>query len=427
MTIDSKIRILTAVVFVICLVLASLFFYHVGILHRHAQVQSSLQELIGKTFALRTITFEYLLFREEGTLEEWNRKAAEVGPVLDAIQPLEENMGKQALAAIRTDLDALAKMLGELSAGGGKGEKQRLIVSQSLVKSQAIEEASVTLVRQANSRMTEKQNMAIRIFFISLVVLGLLLSAGVLFVVLGLLRPLKEIKNCMVGIQGGNMNLRTGIRRHDEIGFMAAAFDQMVEKIATLFHDQKEVEAELRQSEDNFKRLVKHLPIPLCFFHQDGALNYINDQFVNDYGYSEQEIPTLNAWWRLAYPDPDYRRVVVSDWEDAVERARFESREIAPREQRIACRDGTVRMVLVSTGILGGDLLLAFVDLTDRIGAETEVRRLNEELEKRIAERTEELKRAVAGLEEMNRVFVGRELKMAELKGRIAMLEKERS
>jgi len=427
MTINRKIKVFTAVVFTIYLSLALLFYYHVRVLQRHVQTQNSFQALIGKTFALRTITFEFLLFREEGTLGEWNRKAAEVRQILTDVEPGEENLEKPALMEIRNDLDALAKLLGELAASGGTGEKRRLIASQTLVKSQAIEETSVALARRAHARMMEKQNLAIRIFLVSFIVLAALLSAAVLFVVLALLRPLIKIKNCMEGIQGGRMDLRTGIRRHDEIGFLAAAFDQMIERIAALFHDQKEVEAELRQSEDNIRRLVKHLPLPLCFFHRNGALNYINDQFVKDFGYTEQDIPTLDAWWRRAYPEPDYRQAIVAAWETAVDRARSENSKITLHEHRVACRNGGVRMVLVSASILGGDFLLAFMDLTERIDAEMEVRRLNEELEARIAERTAELKKAVAGLEELNRVFVGRELKMAELKRRIAMLEQDRS
>ena len=52
-----------------------------------------------------------------------------------------------------------------------------------------------------------------------------------------------------------------------------------------------------------------------------------------------------------------------------------------------------------------------------------ELEQLNTQLEKKVAERTAELKDAVARLEELNRVFVGRELKMAELKKRIEELE----
>lgn len=54
-----------------------------------------------------------------------------------------------------------------------------------------------------------------------------------------------------------------------------------------------------------------------------------------------------------------------------------------------------------------------------------EIKRLNENLEQKVNERTAELKKTITQLEEMNRAFVGRELKMAELKERNAELEKK--
>jgi len=62
-------------------------------------------------------------------------------------------------------------------------------------------------------------------------------------------------------------------------------------------------------------------------------------------------------------------------------------------------------------------------DIALRKVAEENIRQLNEQLEKKVAERTAELKNTIAQLGELNRVFVGRELKMAELKTRIAELE----
>lgn len=63
-------------------------------------------------------------------------------------------------------------------------------------------------------------------------------------------------------------------------------------------------------------------------------------------------------------------------------------------------------------------------ELTERKKAEEELRRLNEELDQRVRERTSELSKKNATLETMNRFLVGRELRMIELKERIAELEK---
>lgn len=66
-------------------------------------------------------------------------------------------------------------------------------------------------------------------------------------------------------------------------------------------------------------------------------------------------------------------------------------------------------------------------DITDRRRAEEEIHKLNIELEQRIRERTKELEAKNAELQRMNKLFVGRELRMIELKERIKEMEERRT
>jgi PAS domain S-box-containing protein len=62
-------------------------------------------------------------------------------------------------------------------------------------------------------------------------------------------------------------------------------------------------------------------------------------------------------------------------------------------------------------------------DITELKRAEEEASRFNKELEQRVKWRTSELEQRNAQLDKMNRLFVGRELRMKELKEKIAQLE----
>jgi hypothetical protein len=73
------------------------------------------------------------------------------------------------------------------------------------------------------------------------------------------------------------------------------------------------------------------------------------------------------------------------------------------------------------------EMAVSLVEALRRNKAEEEVTKMNLELEKRVHERTEDLAAKTAELERINRVFVDRELKMRELKARIAEMEKHSS
>ncbi|MHB8093489.1 MAG: PAS domain S-box protein [Candidatus Aminicenantales bacterium] len=136
----------------------------------------------------------------------------------------------------------------------------------------------------------------------------------------------------------------------------------------------KKAEAVLRENERNFEQLIRLAPIPMWFVNRKGVLKYFNDRFLKTFGYTHEDIPTVEEWRRRAYPDEPYRRRVVESWEAAVKRAALTGADIEPIEGRVTCKDGAVRIIEISGIMIADDLLQTFIDITDRKKAEDALR-----------------------------------------------------
>lgn len=138
--------------------------------------------------------------------------------------------------------------------------------------------------------------------------------------------------------------------------------------------ERKLTEIALQDSERRFRVLVQRLPLPLGYVDTNSAVIYLNDRFIETFGYTLEDIPHVEDWWRLAIPDPDYQRWARQAWAEAVERAALSRQDVEPLEYRVRCKDGTVRDVLVSGIAIGGNWLSTFVDITERKRADAKQR-----------------------------------------------------
>ena len=145
---------------------------------------------------------------------------------------------------------------------------------------------------------------------------------------------------------------------------------------AIVIIERKQAEEALRASEQMYRTIIESSPVSMAMTDDHGNTTLLNRKFIETFGYTLADIPTMEKWWPLAYPDPAYRQRVAQEWLTAVEKAQRDNTEIESIEYKVTCQDGSVRDILFSMAPMGNFSLIILYDLTERKQAEAELRKL---------------------------------------------------
>jgi PAS domain S-box-containing protein len=178
---------------------------------------------------------------------------------------------------------------------------------------------------------------------------------------------------------------------------------------------------DLRESEKRFSTLVNQASDPFFVHNLEGHFLDVNQRACESLGYTREELLGMSV------VDVDAEFIshdhVRKFWSKLQPGQPVTLNGVHKR------KDGTRFPVEVRLGLLqleDRQVLLALArDITERKEAEESLRQLNDALESRVRERTAELEAKNEELERMNQHFVGRELKMVELKKKIRVLERD--
>jgi len=134
--------------------------------------------------------------------------------------------------------------------------------------------------------------------------------------------------------------------------------------------ERKVMEDELKASEAKFRSIIEVSPVPMALNDEQMNITFLNQAFVQTFGYNVDDIPTLADWWPKAYPDPDYRRWVQATWQTILEKAKQQQTDSPSLEMTIHCKDNSIKTVLLSAATIhhdfSGERLVILYDITQR-------------------------------------------------------------
>ncbi|APV51369.1 hypothetical protein BWI17_17740 [Betaproteobacteria bacterium GR16-43] len=227
----------------------------------------------------------------------------------------------------------------------------------------------------------------IALLVVGLIALGLAWWFGDIFIV----QRAQLIAETAKRIGDGDFAARTGMQTQDgELDRVGAALDDMAQALARQRLDRERTQARLAASESNYKRFFHGNPMPLLVCDKASfEILAVNDALCEHYGYGARDLIGKGISV-LVVPQQLERLAQMPKVSGLV------------RSSGWLHRTADGRVIEIET--VGHDIefegraarLISPQDVTERNATEAEIRRLNADLEARVAERTRELEHANA-------------------------------
>ena len=232
-----------------------------------------------------------------------------------------------------------------------------------------------------------------------------------------IIEPLETFTKTVKEMNSENLSIRVNIEKKDEIGALAASFNQMAENLEDSYKA-------LSKSEERFRTIFNAVNDAI-FVHnlETGAILDINSRMCEMYGYSREEARGLDVE-ALSLGEPPYTQQDAFTW---IKKAAEGEPQIFEWRARRKSGDLFWAEVNMRHARIGDRkrLLVVVRDVTERKQAEEALQKAHKELEVKVEERTRNLKEKTEKLERMNKLFVDRELKMKELKKEIKQVKRK--
>lgn len=188
-------------------------------------------------------------------------------------------------------------------------------------------------------------------------------------------KPLQQIIDATEVLAQGNFQ-KLSMRRQDEIGQVAQAFDSMVDSLEA---DQCRIHSiltALKDSEERY-RLLTEYSLAVILIIEDGHIIYVNKKAIENYGYTLPELLGINVLEIVAPQDRDLFQYFLG----SLERGEM---PMAHREVRWLTKGGETRwleMLALPIHYQGREVILGHaLDINDRKVAELEKAKLENQL-----------------------------------------------
>lgn len=184
------------------------------------------------------------------------------------------------------------------------------------------------------------------------------------------------------------------------------------------------------KSKEDIIRVANLLPYPFIVteierFDSSFESLFFNENLVEEFGYTTQDIPDVDTWYELLYPDVNYRNEIRESWNQKLLEAIENKERVVKIKAKLKPKDKEEKWYEIKTFFFDNFFVLAFVDINNEVDLQNRLSQINLNNERMLSILGHDLRTPIANLSSISSLCAENDITNEEFKEMVKMIYQE--
>ncbi len=168
---------------------------------------------------------------------------------------------------------------------------------------------------------------------------------------------------------------------------------------------------------EEIKKIMDSVKMPMIIYDENEDINlFANKCFVEEIGYTKEEIPNINEWHIKAYPDEHYRNEVKKNWKKLLKDVQAEDELHAKQTVRIRAKNGTYKWYEIHRNVVGAVDVITYNNVDELYKENEQLASYNEQIKMLLSIISHDVRTPLSVLKNMVDSYASLDLSKEEMK-----------